>query len=644
MAAAQAPTILTTVGVFGTFSGIAVGLMNFDAGATNLDTSVRNLLEGLKTAFLTSLAGMGLGLCYKFITLRDQANSTEAPKGGVGPEDVLTSLAEQTTLLKATRDAIMGTEESSLAGQLKLLRTDLRDHSRQSSRLRDKQTELLTETRDAIAGSEESSLAGQLKLLRTDLGDQHREFSRKLWKRLSEFGDLLARSATEQVIEALKQVIIEFNEKLTEQFGDNFKALDASVKKLVDWQDRYRVQLQRLHALYEGQVRSIGAVEVSMRSIEESSAAIPSTMERLRVFLETAQHHLAELERHLGAFVEMRDRAIEAVPQTQESIDRIVSAIRESMDQITSSHEQLLTSAGERHDELMAQVKRVQDRIASGLRSAQSDMADAQKRFGEKTRDILGTIADSASGLEANAAEGRRASDAHLRGMERSGTAAQEAMQKLVAAGIEKTQRMMKDAQHQQAERFAAMAKGLELASEALVHGASDAQRETTEHVRALREEMTSGLRTVQLGMRATMEEQEKKTSEMLSALEQAGERVILESAAINRDLGESAKQMRSELEAMMKDAAETQSRATERVVASFARGAGEMIRKTREAIEQQQEDMNQMMGKEIERVLNDMGRRLAQIAGRFAKEYGQLTERTAAALRSLEDERRRPF
>ena len=99
---------------------------------------------------------------------------------------------------------------------------------------------------------------------------------------------------------------------------------------------------------------------------------------------------------------------------------------------------------------------------------------------------------------------------------------------------------------------------------------------------------------------------------------------------------------MRGKLETMVKDAAETQSRATERVVTSFSNEMGEMIRKTRLAIEQQQKDVNQMQNKEIQRVMNEMGKALGKIAGKFTKDYGELTERTARALRSLENARRR--
>lgn len=50
------PTLVSTLGVLGTFWGITKGLMAFDT--SDLDQSIPGLLDGLKTAFFTSLAGM----------------------------------------------------------------------------------------------------------------------------------------------------------------------------------------------------------------------------------------------------------------------------------------------------------------------------------------------------------------------------------------------------------------------------------------------------------------------------------------------------------------------------------------------------------------------------------------------------------
>jgi hypothetical protein len=48
------------LGILGTFWGIFIGLQSFDT--THIQESIPPLLDGLKTAFLTSIAGMGISM------------------------------------------------------------------------------------------------------------------------------------------------------------------------------------------------------------------------------------------------------------------------------------------------------------------------------------------------------------------------------------------------------------------------------------------------------------------------------------------------------------------------------------------------------------------------------------------------------
>lgn len=59
------PTFLSTLGVLGTFWGITIGLSEFNT--QDLDKSIPVLLEGLKTAFYTSLLGMISSMITNFI-------------------------------------------------------------------------------------------------------------------------------------------------------------------------------------------------------------------------------------------------------------------------------------------------------------------------------------------------------------------------------------------------------------------------------------------------------------------------------------------------------------------------------------------------------------------------------------------------
>jgi hypothetical protein len=57
------PIILTMLGIFGCFLGIAIGLFHFDTD--NIQGSGPSLLNGIKTSFWTSIAGVGCALTIK---------------------------------------------------------------------------------------------------------------------------------------------------------------------------------------------------------------------------------------------------------------------------------------------------------------------------------------------------------------------------------------------------------------------------------------------------------------------------------------------------------------------------------------------------------------------------------------------------
>jgi methyl-accepting chemotaxis protein len=58
------PNLFPTIGILGTFVGIAIGLYSFDTSSGNMDRSIENLLEGLKTAFYVSILGVFLLLIF----------------------------------------------------------------------------------------------------------------------------------------------------------------------------------------------------------------------------------------------------------------------------------------------------------------------------------------------------------------------------------------------------------------------------------------------------------------------------------------------------------------------------------------------------------------------------------------------------
>lgn len=389
---AYAPAFLTSLGIFGTFVGIVIGLLDFDPN--QIDKSTSDLLEGLKTAFVSSIAGLGSGLFFKFLTLTFTSLFPEREEGDKEAQSILDALNKQTQWLEATQEAIAGDEGSSLIQQVRLLREEHRHANEEfTDQLWQKfvaQTQLLEATQEAIAGDEKSSLVGQVKLLREEHQRAHQAFTNQLWQKLDEFAAIMSQSATEQVIEALQKVIIDFNENLTEQFGDNFKELNAAVEELVEWQENYREQLEQLHKLYEKSVAAITDIErqcalipQSMSKLEPIIDTANRQMDKLESIIETANRQMghfapiietanrqivelkkqsAELERHLTAFAEMRDRATEAIPEVSKFSDEMHEAVSKTIQEMATYLGQISLKFVKDYEELIETMAEVIER------------------------------------------------------------------------------------------------------------------------------------------------------------------------------------------------------------------------------------------------------------------------------------------
>lgn len=294
---------MTALGILGTFVGVVIGLLHFDT--TNIEHSIPVLLGGLKTAFITSIVGMVGALAFNILDRllpSSKANGIASPVT-VTPDHIHEVLQSQHKLLERIAFGFDGNDEVSLVGQLKLLRTDMSDISKSQRKY-------------------------------------HEDFSDKLWVELTHFGDLMAKGATEQIIEALRKVIVDFNNNLTEQFGENFKALDSSVKKLVEWQDAYKDQVDVMGEQYKQSVDSLMETKQSVAGIWEECKEIPLAMAELRDVLQVNHHQIGELSRHLEAFAILRDKAIEAVPAIQSKLDEVGEHLKAGALSVSTSLEQ----------------------------------------------------------------------------------------------------------------------------------------------------------------------------------------------------------------------------------------------------------------------------------------------------------------
>lgn len=296
----QAPTILTTLGVIGTFVGIYVGLVDFNV--EDIDGSIPSLLAGLKVAFSTSIAGMGASVLLKFLQgLFGGATAKDTVTAG-DLHRVLSTLhtetqaasAENQKLLNAVKAAIAGEGDGSLITQIQKLRTTNQD--------------LQTQVKDSITAGF-GSLTGEFQ----------------------SFAEKMAENNSKALIEALREVITDFNAKINEQFGDNFKQLNEAVAALLTWQDNYKDHVETLVREFDAVKNGITDVEAATSKIATETQAIPATLDSLKSLIEALDTQIHDLHGHLEAVAALKDKAVTAFPVIEDNVKTLTTNMTQTV-------------------------------------------------------------------------------------------------------------------------------------------------------------------------------------------------------------------------------------------------------------------------------------------------------------------------
>lgn len=267
--------VASTIGVLGTFGGIALGLMEFDA--YSISDSVPKLLLGMKTAFWTSIAGMGTSLIMKIIQnfsiRKDDENIDNI-------EELFNDMIKES---RKTNDTLIRNQQEMIE-----------QFNKQDGNWRESQEELKKE----ICNLNNSLIAKQDELIQ--------EFK--------VFGKEMAKNNTDALIDALNGVIRDFNDKITEQFGENFKELNKAVGSLLVWQENYKEIIENTENNLNSIFNSISIVEQDIKSVAESSIIIKDNNEKLVMILDSVERQQNSIEDGLESLSETAKNAIDLIP------------------------------------------------------------------------------------------------------------------------------------------------------------------------------------------------------------------------------------------------------------------------------------------------------------------------------------------
>jgi len=274
--------ILTTLGIFGCFLGVVLALWNLNPN--DLISSMPVLLGAIRTAFISSLFGVGSALVLR--TAQRFRKLAKRETLNVSGSMSLVPVAELIEAIEALRLGLVGTEQGTLLTQIKLLRQEQKDQ-----------------------------------------GEEYiREFKN--------FATHMVDNTQKAMIEALKNVIHDFNSKLHEQFGDNFKKLNTSVGKLVMWQTKYKDELEIIKNAQESAASNMLKAVYALEVFVDKANTFSQITQDLRTQIEFLENNRTLLVDQQKGLSELFAKLAEVTPEFSTKSTEMLEAVRSGMMQV----------------------------------------------------------------------------------------------------------------------------------------------------------------------------------------------------------------------------------------------------------------------------------------------------------------------
>jgi biopolymer transport protein ExbB/TolQ len=334
-------SLVVTFGILGTFIGIFLGLITFQV--TDIYGSVPKLLEGLKIAFLTSIAGMIAGVLVKVFPA------------------IYRIKIEETS------------DDSAIESMIRILNEINANQIEISKR----ETEQLRKIERALCGEGDTTLLTQIQKLRTLISDKQDD----LIKEFREFAKTMAENNSKALIDALTQVMRDFNTKINEQFGENFKQLNDAVGKILIWQENYKEQIELMIKQFEKSIEGIDKTEKSISNIQDEFSKIAKTGEDLKSLITIFTYEIETIDA-------VSKSAKNAFPIIEENIKKLT---KDFSDRVNLATEELNNITKRQKDSSNQQVqlitetsKNLSDNVTKILSNMNSQIDSFMKQNAER--------------------------------------------------------------------------------------------------------------------------------------------------------------------------------------------------------------------------------------------------------------------
>lgn len=357
------PSLVSTAGVLGTFLGITLGLLFFET--KDLGSSIPLLLDGLKTAFFTSLAGMvgSMFLSGKINKMFDEKMggiSDSAEAAGIVVKALSTiqeqekkqseiqynfynsvqtlvqhindhigavvsnsnaiavasnNLSKELTTLNETQKSIDSKADSILQSVGNMEETG-RNILKQTEGHTNQFGEMLDHTESLVSGQGEISehvgkFGDRLHAEIVEIEDKMTDTNKLLAEKFKEFSELLKESNTKALVEVMKAVTVEFqkqmNTLINKLIQENFDQLNKSVEQLNTWQKENKEMIQSLTEQYKKMAENFEETSTVLTKVDEDTRHLVSEGGKLHQIVNALNKVIIEDEKFIKISTELQE-------------------------------------------------------------------------------------------------------------------------------------------------------------------------------------------------------------------------------------------------------------------------------------------------------------------------------------------------
>lgn len=370
---------LVGLGLLGTFLGLTLGINNFDtSNANNIQSSIHNLLDGMGTAFATSLVGMGLSIIFTLVEKRLRNLLMNGIMVFTEALDQQYYIDDQRLLLLALESKLTYINETGERIPISLaIRDMLNENTQQTKAMKAFSTDLADRMNEGF----DEILSRQMQARIIPLMENVDQTTKTIIEHIDRTAEIISAPATDlikSVIDELKKsmefLINEFRTNISNSASNELQLLVASLGEATTSMSLLPKNLEDV----------ITALQLTMDEVKNSIADISSssanaTSEAMKQMQEQVTFVTTSLS---NAMMEVRE-IVSSLTKTSEQTSQ------EMMNKMTAASEQVGAILNGLMDDISTSVKSSMQSITDDISEKQTNLLALQQSTMSETEKFL---------------------------------------------------------------------------------------------------------------------------------------------------------------------------------------------------------------------------------------------------------------